>query len=64
MNKELHYKVFNGRNQLIFVSPVRRNVILKLEELLDIKFESDEKPKISGNNRTFVEGYRIEGSYI
>lgn len=57
--KEIYYKLFNFQNQLMLVSPIKKNIVEKLEECLDEKIDN---ANLQLNSRTprFYEGYRIE----
>ena len=55
--KEIYYKVFNHRNQLMLVTPTLGSVREFLGECLDVKISSDEFTIC--NSQRFYEGYRI-----
>jgi len=64
MEKEIHYKLYNGRNQLMFVTPVRQNMLKELENVVGYFIEPENRPEIANNRRHFFEGFRIEGVLI
>jgi len=64
MEKQIHYKLYNGRGQLMFVTPVRQNMFKELESVVGYSIEPENRPKIANNRRYFFEGFRIEGVLI
>lgn len=56
-DKEIYYKVFNHRNQLMLVTPVLKNAKAFLSECLGIEITSCDLNV--GKTQRFYDGYRV-----
>ena len=63
MEKENYYKLYDGRNRLMLVTPLISSIREKLSELLDRDVEFV-NAGMSDCKRRFYEGYRIEAIKI
>jgi hypothetical protein len=59
MSEEVYYKVFNGQNQLLLVTPLKKSVIDLLEESTQTKIDTSRFNCHTKGSR-FYEGFRIE----
>lgn len=59
IEKENYFKLYDGRNRLMLVTPLISSIREKLSELLDRDVEFVNSG-MSDSKRRFYEGYRIE----
>lgn len=58
MEKEIYYKVYNGKNSLLLVTPKMANAVSLIEELTGLDL-SEMSFGVALNGSRFVEGYRV-----